>query len=67
MEELLEQYMETGDLVQLQIEEDVITPSQGRNLIYKFLVKTLLVLVVVRMDKKPFKGFDAQHTSTSTW
>ena len=39
MEELVEQYME-ADLVQLRLDEDVITPGQGRNLIYKFLVKT---------------------------
>jgi hypothetical protein len=38
MEELVEQYME-ADLVQLRLDEDVITPGQGRNLIYKFLVK----------------------------
>ena len=29
-----------ADLVQLRLDEDVITPGQGRNLIYKFLVKT---------------------------
>ena len=39
MEELVEHYMET-DLVQLRLDEDAITPGQGRNLIYKFLVKT---------------------------
>ncbi len=39
MEELVEQYMETN-LVQLRLDEDIITPGQGRNLIYKFLVKT---------------------------
>ena len=38
MEELVAQYME-ADLVQLRLDEDVITPGQERNLIYKFLVK----------------------------
>ena len=39
MEELVEQYTET-DLIQLQLDKYVIMPGQGRNLIYKFLVKT---------------------------
>ena len=37
MEELVEQYME-ADLVQLRLDEDVITPGQGRNLIYKLRI-----------------------------
>ena len=39
MEELVEHYTEM-DLVQLRLDEDAITPGQGRNIIYKFLVKT---------------------------
>ena len=47
MEELVEQYME-ADLVQLRLDEDVITPGQGRNLIYKFLVKTFCVCSLLK-------------------
>ena len=42
--ELVELCMET-DLLQLRLEEDVITLGQARNLVYKFLVETFCGLL----------------------
>ena len=58
MEELVKQYME-ADLVQLRLDEDVITPGQGRNLIYKFLVKTFCVCSLLKNKdhKEEYTGF----------
>ena len=40
MEELVKQNMETELVQLLRLDEDAITPGQGRNLINKFIVKT---------------------------
>ena len=39
MEELVKKYLETELVQLLQLDDDAITPGQGRNLIYKFLFK----------------------------